>query len=113
MPSCTKSTASSPTPPAGPWTPTMAQAALELVAFDLQQAVELLEGIHRGLPPPADLADRQEHRKPYDVATEVLGAIECASADLRGTIFSLQKSAQATDESLRAEFEEERQRWPQ
>ena len=58
MPSCPKCTAHTPHPPA--WTPTMAQAALAVVAWELQEAVELLEGIHRHLPPPADLADRQE-----------------------------------------------------
>lgn len=108
MPSCAEFTP----PPPRLWTPTMAQAALVVVAWELQEAVELLEGIHRDLPPPADLEDRQEHRKPYDVATEVFGTIECVLADeLRPAIASLQRAAQATDESLRLEFEQNRRKW--
>ena len=78
MPSCPKCT---PPPPSPPWTPTTAQAALTVAAWQIQEAVELLEGIHRDLPPPPDLADRQEGRKPYDQATDILATIECVLED--------------------------------
>jgi len=78
MPSCRNSTSPPPSPP---WTPTTAQAALTVAAWQIQEAVELLEGIHRDLPPPPDLADRQEGRKPYDQATDILATIECVLED--------------------------------
>jgi hypothetical protein len=89
-----------------------AQSALGEVAFVLLGLVDVLEGILRGLPPPADLADRQEHRKPYDVTTDILATIECVLADsLRPAVESLQRSAQVTDAELEREFQEwQRQR---
>jgi hypothetical protein len=96
-----------PPPPCAPWTPTTAQAALTVAAWQIQEALELLEGIHRDLPPPPDLADRQEHRKPYDVTTDVLATIECVLADdLRPAIASLQRSAEVTDDELARDFQE-------
>jgi hypothetical protein len=83
----------------------MAQAALAVVAWDLQEAVELLEGIHRQLPPPPDLADRQEGRLPYDVTTDVLATIECVLADdLRPAIEALGRSSQVTDAELEQQY---------
>jgi len=87
------------------WTVTKAQAALGEAAYQLLAVVDLLEGVHRYLPPPADLADRQEHRRPYDVATDVLGTIECVTDSLGSAIESLRRSAQTTDDELRLEFE--------
>jgi hypothetical protein len=83
----------------------MAQAALAVVAWDLQEAVELLEGIHRHLPPPPDLADRQEGRLPYDATTDVLATIECVLADdLRPAVEALGRSSQVTDAELEREY---------
>ena len=104
MPSCPKCT---PTPPSPPWTPTTAQAALTVAAWQIQEAVELLEGIHRDLPPPLDLADRQEGRKPYDQATDILATIECVlEDDLRPAVEALQRSAAITDAELEEEYQE-------
>jgi hypothetical protein len=93
------------------WTVAKSQAALGEAAYRLLAVVDLLEGVHRYLTPPADLADRQEHRRPYDVATDVLGTIECVTDILGSAIESLRRSAQTTDDELRLEFErDERKR---
>lgn len=95
------------------WTPAKAQAALGEVAYQLLAAVDALEVIHAGLPPPADVEDRHEHRKPYGVATDVLATIECVLADnLRPAIASLQRSSQVTDAQLAEEFRRRRQGEP-
>jgi hypothetical protein len=47
--------------------------------------------------------------KPYSVAVDLRGAIECTlSDDLQPAIRRLTKAATATDESLRRDFEERR-----
>jgi hypothetical protein len=57
--------------------------------------VDTLEAIHAGLPEPPDIDDRYEHRKPLNVAAEVLSTIECVLEDnLRPEIESLQRSAE-------------------
>jgi hypothetical protein len=100
MPSSHESTPTSP-PPA--WTVARAQAALGDAACQVLAAVDLLEEVYRSLPPPDDLADRQEGRKAYDVATDVLATIECVlEDDLRPAIQTLQRSSQVTDTELRA-----------
>ena len=100
MPSCPEST-----PPLPPWTVKTAQAALGEAAARLLVLAEVLERIHRELPPPPDLADRQEHRKPYDVATDILSTIECVVADdLRPAAKSLERSARITDAELEQDF---------
>jgi hypothetical protein len=64
------------------------------VAYQLLALVDILEGVHAGLPRPSDMADREEGRKPYDRATDVLATIECVLEDeLRPAIISLQRSA--------------------
>jgi hypothetical protein len=89
------------------WTVARAQAALGEVAYQLLALVDLLEGIHAGLPRPADMADREEGRKPYDRATDVLATIECVLEDeLRPAIVSLQRSAQVTDAELERQYRE-------
>ncbi len=104
MPSSHESTPTSP-PPA--WTVARAQAALGDAACQVLAAVDLLEEVYRGLPPPADLADRQEGRKAYDVATDVLATIECVlEDDLRPAIQTLQRSSQVTDAELARQFQE-------
>jgi|ERR1700720_1631941 len=89
------------------WTVAKAQAVLGEVACDLLFLVDLLEAVHRGLPRPADMADREEGRKPYDCATDVLATIECVLEDeLRPAIVSLQRSAQVTDAELELQYRE-------
>jgi hypothetical protein len=88
-------------------TAAQAQAVLGEVACQLLFAADLLESVHRDLPAPADVDDRHEHRKPFDVATDVLATIECVLEDnLRPAVASLQRAAQVTDADLRREFEE-------
>lgn len=106
MPSFPKSTSPPRTPPP-PWTVARAQVCLGVAAFEIQEAAKLLEEIHAGLPEPPDIADRQEGRLPYDVATDILATIECVlDDDLRPAIEALQRSAKVTDEDLARDFEE-------
>lgn len=94
------------------WTVARARNALNVAAYEIHEAAKLLEGVHAGLPPPADLADRQEHRKPYDVATEILATIECVLADDLGpAIQALQRAAKVTDAELKREFLKRKRRW--
>ncbi|HEV3073004.1 MAG TPA: hypothetical protein VHB47_01195 [Thermoanaerobaculia bacterium] len=89
------------------WRVAKAQAALGEVACELLSLVDLLDAVHRGLPRPADMADREEGRKPYDCATDVLATIECVLEDeLRPAIVSLQRSAQVTDADLEQQYRE-------
>jgi hypothetical protein len=68
---------------------------------------DLLEEVYRGLRPPADLADRQEGRRAYDVATDVLATIECVlEDDLRPAVETLRRSAFVTDAELERQFQE-------
>jgi hypothetical protein len=91
--------------PKAVWTVARAQAALGEAVDDLLRVADALKAIHDGLPPPADLNDRQEHRKPYDVTTEVLVTIECVlEDDLRPAIRGLQRAARITDAELKVEF---------
>jgi hypothetical protein len=90
-----------------------AQAALEAAADDVQRVVDLLVEVHAGLPEPPDIEDRQEGRKPYDRATDVLATIECVLEDnLRPAVVSLRRSGLVTDAALAREFEgsQEKQR---
>lgn len=87
------------------WTVARAQTAVGEVAYQLLAAVDALKLVYEGLPPPADLNDRQEHQKPFDVATEVLATIECVLDDaLHPAIRDLQRAAQITDAALEREF---------
>ncbi|HEY6323443.1 MAG TPA: hypothetical protein VJA16_18025 [Thermoanaerobaculia bacterium] len=95
-------------PPDPPWTVDEAQTVLGEVAHQLVALVETLDAIHSGLPEPPDIEDRQEGRKPYDRATDVLATIECVKEDdLTPAIEALQRSATVTD----AELEQEYQVW--
>jgi hypothetical protein len=95
---------SSPPPP---WTVARAQAALSHAAGQLRAVGNRLEEIHEGLPPPADFDDRLEGYRPYDVATDILGTIECVVEDcLRPAIDSLRQSARVTDSELERDFYE-------
>ncbi len=71
MPSCTDGNSSPPIP----WTVARAQDALSDAANQLLAVTDLLEEVHHGLPAPPDIDERQEGRKPYDVATDILGTI--------------------------------------
>jgi hypothetical protein len=105
-----QSTPPSP-PPSPPWTIAFAQIALGIAARSIVSAVDLLERVHAGLPEPPDLADRQEGRKPYDQATDILATIECVLADnLRPAVEALHRSAQITDAELEAQYREWLQR---
>jgi len=96
-----------PSPREPPWTVAAAQAALGEVAHQLQALVDTLDAIHAGLAPPPDIDDRQEGRKPYDQATDILATIECVFEDnLRPAIESLQRSAKVTDADLDKEYQE-------
>jgi hypothetical protein len=81
MPGSPKHNPPTPSPPQPPWTVAEAQAGLGEVADQLQALVTTLEAIHGGLPPPADIDDRQEGRKPYDQATDILATIEVVLED--------------------------------
>jgi hypothetical protein len=110
MPSCQHSN-SPPPPPPEPWTAAEAQAALAEVAYQLLALVDTLQAIHAGLPEPPDIDDRYEHRKPLNVAAEVLSTIECVLEDnLRPAIESLQRSAETTDAELEREYRERQRR---
>jgi hypothetical protein len=103
MPSCDDVT-SSPSPL---WTAARAQAALSDAAGQLRAVGDRLEEIHEGLPPPVDFDDRLEGYRPYDVATDILGTIECIVEDcLRPAIDSLRRSARVTYAELEQEFYE-------
>jgi len=96
-----------PTSPPPIWTVARAQAALGDAACQVLAVVDLLEEVYHSLPPPADLADRQEGRKAYDVATDVLATIECVlEDDLRPAVETLQRSASVTDAELEHQFQE-------
>jgi hypothetical protein len=102
MPSCREFNPPTSSPPG--WTVARAQAALSDAVCRLLSVVDLLEEVHAGLPPPADIDDRQEGYKPYDVATDVLGTIECVlEDDLRSAIETLLRSATITDGELARE----------
>ena len=109
MPSWSECTSPPSPPPA--WTATRAQATLADAVCQLLAVVDLLEQVYAGLPPPADIDDRQEGRKPYDLPTDILATIECVlEDDLRPAIESLHRSATTTDERLAREYREWLQR---
>jgi hypothetical protein len=109
MPSWSECTSPPPPPPA--WTAARAQATLADAVSQLLSVVDLLEQVYAGLPPPADIDDRQEGRKPYDLPTDILATIECVlEDDLRPAIESLHRSATTTDERLAGEYREWLQR---
>lgn len=95
-----------------PWTVATARNALNVAGYESAEAAKLLEGVLRGLPPPTDLADRQEGRLPYDVATDILATIECVLADdVLPAIANLQRAARVTHAELKREFLAWKRRW--
>jgi len=106
MPSCPDLTSLLPPNPP-PWRVDFAQLALRIAARGIESAVKLLERVHAGLPEPPDIADRQEGRKPYDQATDILATVECVlEDDLRPAIVALHRSAEVTDEQLEEQYHE-------
>jgi hypothetical protein len=94
------------------WTIAKAQAALGDAASRLRAVAELLRMVYRNVPRPPALADREEHRIPYDVATDVLGTLECVlEAELPDTIRKLERSSQITDGELAEEFNKREARY--
>jgi hypothetical protein len=94
------------------WTGARAQAALGEVVYQLLAVADALEAAYRSLPRPPDLADREEGRLPYNVATEILATIECVlEDDLRPAIQTLQRAAQITDAELEREFRAWKRQW--
>ena len=92
-----------------PWTVGFAQIALGIAVRIITSVMALLERVHVGLPAPPDLAERQEGRKPYDQATDILATIECVlEDDLRPAVEALQRSAAITDAELEREYQERR-----
>lgn len=97
-----------------PWTVERAQLALGEAVGKLLGVADALAEVLEGLPPPEDLEDRQEHVKPFDVATEVLATIECVLEDrLRPAIRELQGAAQITDAELKADFRDRKRQYPE
>jgi hypothetical protein len=98
------------TPHPLPWTVPMAQGALEAAAWMMVAATRVLREVYRRLERPVDLADRQEHRLPYDQATEILATIECTLEDhLWPAVKTLRRSSRITDSELLTEFEVEKE----
>jgi hypothetical protein len=90
-----------PPPPSQPWTIARGQAMLAAAADRIAGAIEVLDEVWDQLPRPDDLDDRQEHRLPYDQATDILATIECVLADdLHPAVKALRRSASITDASL-------------
>lgn len=105
MPGSSHSTPPDSSPPDPPWTVGEAQTALGEVAYQLVALVDTLDAIHGGLPEPPDIEDRQEGRKPYDRATDVLATIECVvEDDLNPAIKALHRSATVTDAELEQQY---------
>ena len=96
-----------PTATDPPWTVPFAQVVLGVAARSIASAADLLERVHAGLPEPPDIDDRQEGRKPYDQATDILATIECVLEDhLRPAVEALRRSAAITDAELERDYRE-------
>lgn len=86
-----------------------AQCAVQEIAYVLQALLERLQWIGGSLPEPPDAELMYNDAKPYSVAVDLRGAIECTvSDDLQPAVRRLTQAATATDESLRRDFEERR-----
>ncbi|HEV7671153.1 MAG TPA: hypothetical protein VGS22_21770 [Thermoanaerobaculia bacterium] len=93
------------------WTVERAQSALGEGAYQLLAAEDALKLVSEALSASEDEDERQEHQKPFDVATEVLATVECVVDDfLRPAIRALQRAAQITDAELEREFLDRRRK---
>jgi hypothetical protein len=80
---------------------------LDAAADRIVGAIAVLDEVWDQLPRPDDLDERQEHRRPYDRATDILATIECTLADdLHPAVKALRRSARITDAELEQEFHE-------
>jgi len=86
-------------------TETEAQAALAEIALQLIAIEDRLQRIHDELPVSPGRESMWEHRRPYDVATDLYGAIECVVVDLlRPMIEQLERASRVTAEELGERF---------
>jgi hypothetical protein len=84
-----------------------AQCAVREIALVVLSLAERLEEIVGSLPEPPDAESMYNGAKPYSVAVDLRGAIECTvTDDLQPAVKRLRQAASATEESLRREFEE-------
>jgi hypothetical protein len=82
-----------------------AQAALAEIALELVAITDRLQRIHDDLPASADREAMWAHELPYDVATEIYGAIECVLADhVRTAIQYVEAASRVKAEELRERF---------
>jgi hypothetical protein len=91
------------------WSVEEAQAAAGEMADRMRADLKRLKSVHAGLTPPPDLVAREEHLKPYDVTTELLGCLEHLRFDaFPNAIETLARMARVTDAQLAREFERRR-----
>ena len=89
-------------------TEAQAQAALAEIALELVAITDRLQQIHDRLPVSRNREAMLEHRVPYDIATELVGSIECVVADqLRPAMESLEAASRVTAEELREQHREQ------
>jgi hypothetical protein len=87
------------------------QESLTHLTFELVGIVDRLARLPEALPDSPRREAMEEGEIPTDVATEVLGAVECTlEDDLRPAIQRLERAARATDASLRRDFEGRRRK---
>jgi hypothetical protein len=85
------------------------QASLTQITLELVGISDRLARLPGELPDSPRREAMEEGEIPMDVATEVLGAVECTlEDDLRPAVQRLERAAHATDESLRRDFEKRR-----
>jgi len=90
-----------------------AQAALAGIALELVAITDRLQRIHDELPESPNREAMWAHERPFDVATEIYGAIECVLADhLRTVIEYVESAARVTAEDLRERFEQRGRPYP-
>jgi len=83
------------------------QESLTQITLDLVDIVDRLARLPEALPDSPRREAMEEGEIPRDVATEVLGAVECTlEDDLRPAVRRLERASRATDESLLQDFEE-------
>jgi hypothetical protein len=85
-----------------------AQTALAEIALELVAITDRLQRIHDEMPPSRNREAMLEHRVPYDVATELVGTIECVVADqLRPAMEYLEAASRVTTDELREQHREQ------
>ena len=85
-----------------------AQAALAEIALELVSITDRLEQVHDELPPSRNREAMLEHRVASDIATELVGTIECVVADqLRPAVESLEAASRVTAAELREQHRDQ------